>query len=400
MLAATRELLDSLDPLPYRRRMASLAAWARTSPERAEVCADLRGRGAYERHLALTAAMVARDRDGIEEATRDPQPSIRLIAVDAVLRAGRLTGRLAGLAAVDRRRVYRTLRRIRAPHLADALIGEVRTHYGDFEAARVLPSCGPATVRALLPDLEMWVSLSALAARHPGIVLERTGQRLAEAVPEERDRIWRETSAAVLTGDPAGVLDLLERYGPHGHLPGGLTAYGRLADHDAGRVARLLTAQGRVAWLVRTPLPAALLRRLAALPVADLAPLARAARDNGFNLPALLAEVPPARRGELYDAAVSDVDTVTRIPPHDVMAVLPAAVRIREATRVLGLPKIREQEAQVVVWSAYLAWPRASAALDAPIRSGDADDRAQGYRLLVAAAGRARDPQAVAEVLA
>jgi|tagenome__1003787_1003787.scaffolds.fasta_scaffold17847593_1 hypothetical protein len=45
------------------------------------------------------------------------------------------------------------------------------------------------------------------------------------------------------------------------------------------------------------------------------------------------------------------------IPAAEIMEVLPAAVRIREATRVLGLAKIREREAQVLVWSAYLAWP-------------------------------------------
>src|SRR3954452_24835873 len=45
------------------------------------------------------------------------------------------------------------------------------------------------------------------------------------------------------------------------------------------------------------------------------------------------------------------------IPAAEIMEVLPAAVRIREATRVLGLAKIREREAQVLVWSAYRAWP-------------------------------------------
>ena len=51
------------------------------------------------------------------------------------------------------------------------------------------------------------------------------------------------------------------------------------------------------------------------------------------------------------------------------------------------------------VWSAYLAWPEASAALEVALRSGDADERAHGYTLLVEAARRSRDPQAVAEVI-
>ncbi|MGS2617458.1 hypothetical protein ACVCAH_23470 [Micromonospora sp. LZ34] len=78
MLAATRTLLTSLGPLPYPQRMNRLAEWARTAPARARVCADLREQGPYERHLALFAAMVVQDADGIAAATRDPQPSIRL----------------------------------------------------------------------------------------------------------------------------------------------------------------------------------------------------------------------------------------------------------------------------------------------------------------------------------
>jgi hypothetical protein len=50
-------------------------------------------------------------------------------------------------------------------------------------------------------------------------------------------------------------------------------------------------------------------------------------------------------------------------------------------------------------WSAYLAWPDASAALDATLRSGAADERAHGYALLVDAARRSRDPHAVAGVI-
>jgi len=53
----------------------------------------------------------------------------------------------------------------------------------------------------------------------------------------------------------------------------------------------------------------------------------------------------------------------------------------------------------VLVWSAYLAWPDASAALEVAVRSGDAEERAQGYVLLVDAARRSRDPRTVAEVV-
>ncbi|MGY0002385.1 hypothetical protein [Micromonospora sp. I033] len=399
VLAATRALLTSLDPLPYPKRMTRLAEWARTAPDRAQVCADLRQHGPYERHLALVAAMVTQDADGIAGAARDPQPSIRAAAFTAALRAGIPTGNLADRPATDRRRVYRALRRRCAPAVADALIIEVRAQFGDEEAAALLPACGADTVRALLPDLEHALNLERLVRWHPGPLLDRVGERLAAATPELRARVWSGAAGAVLRCDAAQALDLLERYAPEESLPGPLVAYGMLAAHDAGRVARLLTTPGRAAWLTRTVLPPALLRRLAVLPTDELAPLANRFREHSRALAALLDAVAPSRRGELYDRALAEADTAVLLPAAEVMEVLPAAVRIREATRVLSLARIRERETEVRSWSAYLAWPDASVALEVALRSGDADERAHGYALLVEAARRSRDPQVVAEVI-
>ncbi|MFI5836208.1 hypothetical protein ACIA5A_21290 [Micromonospora sp. NPDC051300] len=399
VLAPTRALLASLEPLAHPTRMRRLADWARTAPDRAQVCADLRAQGPYERRLALVAAMVVRDDDGLDAATHDPQPSLRATALAARLRAGRPPGDLADRPAADRRRFYRALRRRPAPALADALITEVRDRFGDDEAAALLPACGPDTVRASLPDLEHALDLERLVRWHPEALLARTRERLAAAPAELRARIWGDAADAVLRGDPAAALDLLERYAPEETLPGRPVAYGRLAAHDARRVVRLLTAPGRAAWLARTGLAPAVLRRLAALPTGELAPLAARLRDHPRHLAALLDAVAPARRAELYDRALADVDTTLTTPAVEVMAVLPAPVRIREATRVLALPRVREREAQVRAWSAYLAWPEASAALEGGVRSGDADERAQSWSLLVAAARRSRDPRVVAEMV-
>jgi len=399
VLTATRALLTSLDPLSYRDRMNRLTQWARTAPDRARVCADLRERGPYERHLALVAAMVARDTDGIIGATRDPQPSIKGVALTAALRAGVLPADHVDRPAAERRRIYRTLRRWHSPGIADALIVVVRAEFGDAEAAALLPACGADTVRALLPELEHALNLERLVRRHPGPLLDRVDERLAAAPPELRGRIWADAATAVLRCDPARALDLLDRYAPQESLPGPLSAYGILAAHDASRVTRLLTAPGRASWLRRTVPPASLLRRLAVLSNADLAGLAGRFREDSRALAALLGAVAPARRAELYDLALAEADTAVLIPAAAVMEVLPSATRIREATRVLGLAKTREREAEVRAWSAYLAWPEASAALEVALRSGDADERAHGYTLLAEAARRSRDPQAVAEVI-
>jgi hypothetical protein len=398
--AAARNLLTTLDPLPYRQRMERLARWARSAPDRAEVCAELRGEGAYERHLALVAAMVGHDVEAIRAATRDPQPSIRIVALRAAVAAGMVTAYDPAWSAAERRAVYRTLRRLPLPSTADALIGAIRSEHGDGEGAAVLPGCGPGTVRALLPALEHAVNLTVLARRYPDLVLERVAARLAAAAPERRPGIWAEVAGAVLLCAPSGALDLLERYGPDDRLPGELTAYGALVADHPHRVVRLLTDPGRAAWLGRTVLPPALLRRLAVLPTDELLLLARRTRDNSRALAALLDAVAPARRRELYDGATADVDTTALVPAHRVMEVLPAAVRVREATRVLGLAKIRDRADQVLTWSSYLGWPEASAALRDALRSGEADERARAYALLADAARRSRDPQAVTQVVA
>ncbi|MFB9853179.1 hypothetical protein ACFFMR_22640 [Micromonospora andamanensis] len=362
MLTATRSLLTTLDPLPYPVRMSRLVEWARTAPDRVQVCRDLREQGPYARHLALVAAMATRDAEGIAAAARDPQPSIRGAALTAALRADIPIGDVTDRSAMQRRRVYRSLRRRCAPAVADALISEVRAQFGDEEAATLLPACGDDTVRALLPDLEHALRLERLARRHEGPLLERIRERLAAAPPEPRARIWGDAAVAVLRCDPTQALDLLERYAPEESLPGPLDAYGRLAAHDPVRVARLLTTPGRAAWLRRNVLPPALLRRLAVLPTDELVPLASRYREHSRALAALLDAVAPARRADLYDRALSEVDTAMLIPAAEIMEVLPAEVRIREARRVLGLARIQEREAEVRLWSAYLAWPDASAA--------------------------------------
>ncbi|MBW6434681.1 hypothetical protein KZ829_13140 [Actinoplanes hulinensis] len=398
MIEATRELLAVLEPLPYRKRLHHVAAWARTAPERAAVCADLRSGGQYERHLALIAAMSSGDLAAIDEFAGDPVPALRAVALDAALRTGTLAGRIADLTAVDRRRLYRRVRRLRRPDLADRLIRDVLTHHGPREAAAVLPACGADTVRELLPTLEHLVNMAALARRHPTPVHERFRERLAAAEPAQRTWIWYEAAQPILDGDPEVALDLLERYGPEDSLPSARHAYARLALIDPERVTALLSTPGRRAWLLRTPLRPSLLRRLAVLPDERLMPFARLIRDR--SLPDLLAALPPARRGAVYDAALADVDTGKRVPVVREMEVLPAAIRIREARRILALPVIRDDEAQVLTWSSFLDFPAASAALESAIRAGDAGVRARGYALLVAAALRTRDPGTVAEVTA
>ncbi|MEV6346217.1 hypothetical protein [Actinoplanes sp. NPDC051851] len=401
MLAATRALLTSLDPLPHRERMSRLADWARSAPDRAGICADLRSGNDDERYLALVASMITGDAAGLAAAAHDPAPHIRTVALRAALRDGTLPGHAADLAALDRRRIYRTLRRHRDPAVADALLGEIRAAHGDREAAAVLPGCGPATVRALLPELGHAVTLTALIRPHQEILLGYATELLAAADPVDLAGEWARLAGAVLRSAPEHALGLLERFGPERSLPGDLALYGVLAAHDPRRVVRLLTAPTRAEWVRQTSFPPGLLRRLATLlPAEELIPFARRARETDRTLVVLLAALPPSRRLLVYDGAFAGVETGDSVPSAAIMEVLPRTARVREATRVLGLDTIRRTEAAVAEWSAYLDWPEASAAQEAGLRSGDADERAGAYRRLVAAARRSRDPEAVAAVVA
>ncbi len=345
--------------------MRRLATWARTAPDRAEVCAELVTRGHYERRLALVAAMVVRDPVGIAAAATSPQP---------LLRAGLFDRRITELSARDRRRTYRTLRRLDDPATADRLVREVREHFGDEEAAALLPACGPSVVRELLPDLEFAVNLEAVARRHPDPVAARAEQRLAAARLEDRRALWDEVGPAVLSVDPGRALDLVERFPVDGYLPGSLTAYGRLAAVDAGRVARLLRST-ETYWL-----PSAVVRRLVTLPDGELVPLARR------HLAELLAALPPSRRGDFYDRAADPDDR----PSRAVMELLPAATRAREATRMLPAE---------TGFRAYLPWAEATTALAGDLRSSDADKRLRAWRQLVLAARLSREPRAVTELV-
>ncbi|WP_229830517.1 hypothetical protein [Actinoplanes ianthinogenes] len=395
MLAATRELLDTLDPLPSRMRMRHLAAWAATAPDRAEVCADLRAGDGYQRHLALVAALVAGDAAAIDAATHDPLPGLRSFALQAALRTGRMARRIEELPATDRRRVYRTLRARPTPAIADALIRDVQARFGDDEAAALLPACGAETVRELLPDLAHATRLAALVRHHPAVFVDYVAATLAAAAPEDLGWAWNRLAAAVLTLDPEQALGLIETYAPEDALPGDTGRYGPLAGHAPRRVLRLLTAPSRAGWLRRSTLPQVILRRLAVLPDEELAPLTR-----GLNgLAPLLRALPPGRRGVIYDAGLAEQDTSRFVPDHGVLELLPAAIRVREVRRLLALDEVARREQRVLDLSAFLDWPEAAAAQETAVRSGDAGERAAAWTRLVRAAGRSRDTAAVAEVV-
>ncbi|WP_442934380.1 hypothetical protein [Micromonospora sp. CPCC 205546] len=412
MRRSTRRLLGELDALAHRERTATLARRVRelaATGELPEVLADLRGgASSYHRFLALTAADVVGDHAAVRAALGDPHATIRAVAVKAGLRAGWLAGddlrALVRDAPADLRHlVYRSLRHLRRPAAADDLVDGVLGRFGAVEAVALLPACGAQTVRRLLPVVEHALPRSTcLARRHGDVTLDHAESTLPHLRPAERDRWWTTHGKRVLVAGrcrPQRALTLLERYAPAEYLPGDLAAYGPLAAYAPQRVLALLTSAARAEWVAYEWLPRALLRRLVRLPQPDLVALGRRVRGRNNSLDRLLGALPPARRGDLYDAVFADVDPATRIPDAPLMEVLPHAWREREARRVLTLDEVRHDEAQVRSWSALLPWPAASAALTPALRSADAHERAVAHQLLLAAARRSRNPAAAAEAL-
>ncbi|GAA3739919.1 hypothetical protein GCM10022225_23830 [Plantactinospora mayteni] len=411
MSTPTERLLRELDPLPYPERLRRLAPAVRAlagDGTLAGVLAELRDGDRYQRHLALTMALISRDRAGTTVALVDPDPAIRATAIRATLRAGwldadGLAALVADASAQTRRLVGRTLARSSRTGEAEALLDVVRSRYGDIEAARLLPGCGAETVRRLLPELDHAIdNWSGLLRRHREIVLSYADQVLAGLDPPARERWWRRDGDQVLRcadRAPRRILDLLDRYAPAGWLPGDLADYGVLAAADPARVLRLLTDPARARWLRRASLPAALLDRLGRRDPAELVVLAERLRDDDGPFAQLLAALPPRHRGTLYDAATAQVDSAHLVISDRVMTVLPHRWRHREARRILALPKIAENEAETLRYTAYLPWPEAEPALSAALRRADADDRATGYELLLAAAARSGDPNAVADAV-
>lgn len=404
----TAELLTALDPLTDRARMTALAGHARrlaAAGELPAVLAELARGDAYQRFLGLTMAVIVGDDAALRGGFADPDRRLRAMAVTAHLRSGRadpaeVLALLHDAPSDLRRTAYRTLRAARRADLADALIDPVRARFGDGEAVVLLPACGQETLARLLPALSYAVvGGTALARRHPTVLLDFAQTQLAARSGAARDDWWRDWDDAVLhtaQRHPTRVFDLLERYAPTTGLPGALTAYGVLAGADPARTLRLLTAPARAGWLRGRALPSGLLYRLRDADLADLTQLGVRLRDNDHAFARLLDALAPARRGELYDATMTDVDTGELLLSVELLTALPRRWQHRQARRMLDLDRVRASEDLTLTYTAFLPWAEAEPPLVAAARRADATARGTGYALLLAAAGRSGDPAAVA----
>ncbi|WP_058041063.1 hypothetical protein [Streptomyces roseifaciens] len=417
VVADVDELLAALDPLPHPRRVRRMALHARelsAAGALAAVLAELARRGGYERGLAGVAARAAGDVGWLRTRLADPDPYVRLQAVSAV--RGGIVPDAAVAEALDdgpaavRRELIGAVVTGRRTALADALVRPLRERWGEVEAARLLPACGPGTVAELLPGLFPYVTglpsvrkWAALTRRHAGIVLDEVERRLT-AEPEARRHDWWQSNgacvAAAIEYAPERVFDLLERL-CHGPLPWPLRdALGGLMTADPGRTVRLLLAPPRDP-AERLGLTLSALRTLVRRDPPELAVFAQAVSHDERALARLLRRLPPSRRAACLDTAMAGRGTEASLPPERVLASLPRARREAEARRMADRARRHGGQWRTVLECvAHLPPAEAGEELWAATRDPAERDRAEGYRLLFLNAARSGDPSVVTDRLA
>lgn len=413
----TDELLTELEPLAHGERCRRLAEIpARLSPAELDgLLNDLGRRGHYERSLALTIASVARGEDvsriHIRRALRDPDAGVAARAIGLAARLGMEAAAFQDLLqdapAAVRARTYKAIRRHRRQDLAEALIEQVTARWGDAEGAALLPACGDLVAAERLAELaHAMPNWRSFGRAHPHLMLDHAERRLAELPAGARTAWWWTHApgvAATVPSAPTRVVGLLERYRLDGPMPSAfLPCLGVLMDAEPARVPALLLApesrRHLAGWF--GPLRRRSVRvRLSRFGDDDLIAVARAVREDDAALCLLLKALPPSRRDRLFTSAMSGIDLTARELDGALLEALPSARRAQEAARMLRLRRVAETPALRWEMTSYLPFDQALPVLGAVARRPVAGDRATGYRLLVACAGRSRDPDVLSRLL-
>ncbi len=367
----------------------------------------------HARVLAVTMASATGQAAVLDRAVGDEHPAVAARAVtargtsSATLRTVAVDGSLA------MRRLARRCLVQRPGAVDDALLRAVRERWGDTEVASLLAGCRAEVVAAWLPGL-----VDAISSWGPLV-----GRHLTQVVAVATDELgrsdttwwWQERRALVATllkAHPDVVLDLAQRY-PARTLPAVLQArLSPLVRTDPRRTLALMSADERQEVLGSAVLSRRAARRLAGLSDAEAGSVLRDMRDgtagryvwagrwcHRLTRTTLLRAVPPARRPAVWDVAHQDTATATAVLDDVDLALLPWRRRHAEARRMLTLGTVAEDPARTRAVAAFLPVDDAVEVLEPATRSADADERADGYRLLVHNAIRSRDTDRTAALL-
>jgi hypothetical protein len=404
-VTTAKRLLAAVDGLPYGARQRELAATARSlgGKKLARLLDELYAEGEFARRAGLHLASAAGERAYVERCLSAGQPAVVRTALGAAVRLGlpaeKFVPQVTELPTALRASLYQHVRRRRATELAEALLPVVRARFGDVEAAVLLPVCSAATVTALLGELAYAVTgWRMIGHRHPAVFLRHLDDELAATPRSGWTRLLGTVGSGLETAaltEPDRVLAVLERTAPYAHVPAALArTIGLLARHDPARLLRVLLDPRRPGAV---PGGRALWRALLGAGDDDLVAFGRAVGSH--RLTRFLRVVPPSRRAAVYAGVVGQRDPTLSQVPIALLDELPADARAAEAERLLALRRVDGDAGVRLAVTARLPWSRAVEPLREATRRATAEERAEGYDVLVRAAAVSRDRGAFAEML-
>jgi hypothetical protein len=396
-----KALLRELDRLGHGRRierLSRLGSDARGSAELRKLTSELQAGDAFERRLALLIARSARMPEVVVSALRDPSVAVRGLAARTaglVDDQQALTSLVLVLDAATCKLVLQTLARSLNAREVDRLFTRVRDERGTLAALPLLAASSAKMLARVLPEVAHAISsFSALARRHPDVVMEFIREQLAKAPQRERSRTWARFGTAIrvlAVTRPSETLDLALELAPAGEIPVGLRSRLKsLTRRYPSRLFALLTRPDYREALRDDGLPREILRALRFFSPDELGTLAEELADSPEHLATLLDWIAPSARAEVFRRAYAKLGADQRELPEVLLEALPHRLRDSEAQRMLELRAVRENPARSLEILAHRSVEVSRAELEAAAAAPKAEDRGKAIGLLVKCSGRYR----------
>jgi hypothetical protein len=304
-----------------------------------------------------------------------------------------------GVARSEQRRLLSIVVSQRRTALADRFINSLTN---DRARAHVLSACSADLVAATLPDVaHAMTTWSRLATNHASALMSYF-EDVVQATPRgQRANLlvrWQSAFDPFAADDPARLLRLFSAI-PESNPQLLRHLWPRLLRGSPQACADYLTAEPSRVAVVSSSGVRRHLRLLSDLPGDPIGTLARNAGARPHLLAGVLRSLPPSHRASVFAGATEGQGADNIIIEAVVLDALPESERARQATRMLQLREILEDPSRTLALTAFLPFDQALPALDAAAKRSNADERAQGFRLLVECAARSQDPGAVSTML-